>query len=213
MFPQIHRYVCGVVLTVAMLGATSARGNVLVNPGFEAPDASAGDQYAVGGPTVGWAGFNGAFITATTKETGLQSFKAFGNPGGAFQEFPAAPAQVWSGTVKSENFSGDPLVGQQGTFINIEWFNSTGGQISFLSTPIVNSLTPFDTWITGNVSGTAPAGTATARLVLLSGPYTGIGSGAGGAGFFDNASFVVVPEPGSLCLLGIAGLLSLRRSR
>jgi len=199
-------------VAIAMLAAAPVWGNVLVNPGFESPDASAGDQYALVG-TSGWNGFNGAYITQTTKESGLQSFKAFGSPGGAFQDFAASAGQVWQGSVSSENFSADPLIGQQGTFINIEWHDSGGNVISFLSTPIANSTSPTDTWLPGTVSGTAPAGTTTARLVLLSGPYTGIGTGAGGAGFFDNASFSVVPEPAALSLLAVAGLLSLRRQR
>ena len=212
MMSRIRHYACEFACAVAMLGATSAWGNLLVNPGFEAPDASAGDQYAITGSS-GWNGFNGAYITATTKETGLQSFKAFGSPGGAFQDFPAFAGQTWLGMVDSEKFSADPLVGQQGTFINIEWHDSGGGLISFLSTPIANSTSTPDVWIPGSVSGTAPAGTSFVRLVLLCGPYTGIGTGSGGAGFFDNASFDVVPEPGTLSLLAIAGLLSLRRRR
>src|SRR5688572_767377 len=170
---------------IAMLAIAPAWGNLIVNPGFEAPDASGGDQYAIVG-TSGWTGFNGAYITQITKESGLQSFKAFGNPGGAFQDFAASAGQIFQGSVSSQNFSGDPLIGQQGTFINIEWRDGGGNVISFLSTPIANSLSPSDTWLSGTVQGTAPAGTTVARLVLLSGPYTGIGSGAGGAGFFDN---------------------------
>jgi len=200
------------IAAIAMLATAPAFGNVLVNGGFESPDATGGDQYAIVG-TSGWTGFNGAYITQTTKESGLQSFKAFGNPGGAFQDFPASAGEVWKGTVDSQNFSGDALTGQQGTFINLEWHDSGGGQISFLSTPIANSLSPMDTWIPGTVQGTAPAGTSFVRLVLLSGPYTGIGAGAGGAGFFDNASFDIIPEPATLSLLPLAGLLSLRRRR
>ena len=205
----------GLALAAMLLLSSSswAAINLLTNPGFEVPDATAGDVYANPGPT-GWTGFNGAFITQATKETGLQSFKAFGNPGGAFQDFAASPGQTWTGTVDSEKFSGDPLMGQQGTFINIEWHDGGGGLISFLSTPIANSLSPADTWLPGMVTGVAPANTATARLVLLCGPYTGIGTGAGGSGFFDNATFSV-PEPASAMVLSslVAGIGLLRRRR
>ena len=202
-----------VVLAGTLLLCGSANANVLINPGFEVPDATAGDQYALVG-TSGWNGFNGAYITQITKETGLQSFKAFGSPGGAFEDFAASPGETWTGTVDSEKFSGDPLIGQQGTFINIEWHDSGGGQISFLSTAIANSTSPADTWLPGTVTGVAPAGTATVRLVLLCGPYTGIGTGAGGAGFFDNATLDVVPEPGSAAALSlVAGIGLLRRRR
>jgi hypothetical protein len=182
--------------------------NVLTNPDFEVPDASAGDVFAAPG-TSGWNGFNGAFITATVKETGNQSFKAFGNPGGAFQDFAASPGQTWTGTVDSEKFSGDALTGSQATFINIEWHDSANNQISFLSTMIATSSSPSDTWLPGVVSGVAPPGTVTARLVLLCGPFNGGGPG-GGAGFFDNATFSV-PEPASAALLGLSAVGLLRR--
>jgi hypothetical protein len=220
MFPRIRLYTGCIGLAVsiaaaiagALLAATPARGNVLLNPGFETPDATAGDQYAVVG-TSSWNGFNGAYITQGTAETGLQSFKSFGNPGGAFQDFPASPGQVWKGTVDSENLASDALVGQQGTFINLEWHDIGGGQISFVSTPIANSLSTTNVWLPGSVMDTAPAGTAFVRLVLLCGPYTGIGTGSGGAGFFDNATLDLIPEPASLSLIALAGLLPLRRRR
>ena len=205
----------GLALAATLLLSSSswAAINLLANPGFEQPDASAGDQFAAPG-TSGWNGFNGAFITAAVKETGNQSFKAFGNPGGAFQDFAASPGQTWTGTVDSERFSGDSLTGTQATFINIEWHDAANNQISFLSTMIATSTSPADTWLPGVVSGVAPPGTATARLVLLCGPFNGGGAG-GGAGFFDNATFSV-PEPASATVLGMigaAGLLPRRRGR
>ena len=57
-------------------------------------------------------------------------------------------------------------------------------------------------------------GTATARLVLLSGPYTGLPGNAGGAAFFDDATFSIVPEPasvGAVMLFGALGLVRRRR--
>src|SRR2546421_4180103 len=113
----------GLAAILLLSSSSWAAINLLANPGFEVPDATAGDVYANPG-TTGWNGFNGAFITQVTKETGLQSLKAFGNPGGAFQDFAASPGQTWTGTVDSESFSADPLTGQQGTFINIEWHDS-----------------------------------------------------------------------------------------
>jgi hypothetical protein len=187
--------------------------NMLANPGFEQPDASAGDQFATTGNS-GWNGFNAAYITTGVKETGNQGLKTFGSPGGAFQDFAASPGQLWTGTVDSEKFSGDPMTGTQAAFINIEWHDIGGNLISFLSTKVADATSPADTWLNGVVSGTAPAGTTTARLVLLSGPFNGSGAG-GGASFFDNATFSV-PEPASaavLGLVGVAGMLPRRRTR
>jgi len=207
---------CGVV-AVALLLAVAPRAahaaNVLANPGFETPSAAAGDVAITPGAT-SWNGFGGAFITTSTHNGGAQAGKAFGNPGGMFQDFAASPGQLWQGTVFAENFANDALAGPQGAFINIEWHNATGAQISFLSTPIVNSASPTNVWTPGAVQGIAPAGTTTARLVLLSGPFTGLPGTAGGAAFFDDATFQVVPEPatGGFVLL-VGGLTLVRRRR
>src|SRR4051794_29600021 len=87
---------CGAVMAATLfMGAATARANVLLNPGFETPSAAAGDVGVAPG-TSSWNGFNGAFITAATQRTGAQSGKAFGNPGGMYQDFAAAPGQTWS---------------------------------------------------------------------------------------------------------------------
>jgi len=201
----------------AILGlAASTASAALTNPGFESPDASGGDVFATSGNS-GWFGFNAAFITASTKRSGLQSLKTFGAPGGAFQDFDTTPGTRWTGTVFGENLSTDPMTGTQAGFINIEWHSGTaanpGPQISFVSTKVVDSTSPFDTWIQGTVTDIAPAGGTVARIVLLSGPFNGSGNG-GGASFFDDATFSAVPEPASIGLLGLSAIgLTARRRR
>jgi hypothetical protein len=208
---------CGAVVAAMFVGAAGApsaarAANVLANPGFETPSAAAGDVGIAPGSS-SWNGFNGAFITAATQHTGAQAGKAFGNPGGMYQDFAATPGQTWSGTVFAENLASDPLAGPQGGFINIEWHDAANNTISFLSTPIVNSASPTNTWTLGSVSGVAPAGTTTARLVLLSGPYTGLPGNAGGAAYFDDATFQIVPEPASLGAAVLLGGMALIRRR
>jgi hypothetical protein len=197
------------------LAASSALA-ALANPGFESPDASAGDIFATSANS-GWFGFNAAFITRSTHHNGLQSLKTFGAPGGAFQDFDTTPGTPWTGTVFGENLSTDPMTGSQAGFINIEWHSGTaanpGPLISFVSTKVVDSTSPFDTWIQGTVTDTAPAGGTVARIVLLSGPFNGSGNG-GGATFFDDATFSAVPEPASMAVLGLGALsLTARRRR
>ena len=83
-----------------------------------------------------------------------------------------------------------------------------GNLISFLpSAPPITAATPQGNNAAGytlvNVGGLAPPGTATARFVLLTGAFAGPG---GGAPFFDDASFELVPEPAGIAIAGIAAL-------
>src|SRR3954454_14491761 len=109
----------------AMIGfASAAASAALTTPGFETPDASAGDVFATGANS-GWNGFNAAFITTGTKRSGNQSLKTFGAPGGAYQDFDTTPGTTWTGTVFGENLGADPMTGTQAGFINIEWHTGT----------------------------------------------------------------------------------------
>jgi len=199
-----------------MIGLASAAASAaLTNPGFETPDASAGDVFATGANS-GWNGFNAAFITTGTKRSGNQSLKAFGAPGGAYQDFDTTPGTTWTGTVFGENLAADPMTGTQAGFINIEWHSGTaanpGPQISFVSTKVVDATSATNTWIQGTVTDTAPVGGTVARLVLLSGPFNGSGAG-GGATYFDDATFSAAPEPVSMAVLGLGAIGVLARRR
>jgi hypothetical protein len=72
---------------------------------------------------------------------------------------------------------------------------------------------PVDTWQKFIAQGTAPAGTTSAQIVLvhvqLDNPP------AGGAIFFDDAAFGIIPEPASVVLgaFGMVGLLGFARRR
>lgn len=193
----------------ALIGlGSAAHANVLANPSFELPVLTGGDVPGA----VGWTAFNDVFTIRLAPQDGDQALKLFGTPSGVFQDFPTVPGEEWIGSVYGLNFVGDPLSGGQIGAANIEWRDSGGGLISFETTQIVNASTPQGSlpgdYVFGTVSGVAPAGAATARFVLITGAFAGPG---GGAVWFDNASFALVPEPAMLSMALPAALLLRRR--
>jgi len=196
----------------AMLGA-SAQANVLANAGFEDTDLM-GNPDAYG--AAGWVAFDSAFTVdgstlATGNLDGDQSLKMFGF-GGVFQEFAASEGQEWNGGVFMLNDSSDLMGAGQVAAVNIEWFDAGGNQISFISNgTFTGADAPVDEWVQQTITGVAPIGTATARIVLITGNF--LPAPGGGAPHFDNAFFEVVPTPGSASLLAIGGLVATRRRR
>lgn len=200
-----------VTAVVSSLGlASAASANLLANPSFELPALTGGDTPGA----VGWTAFNAVFTIRVAPQSGDQALKMFGTPSGVFQDFPTTPGEQWIGSAYGLNFNGDALSGAQIGAANIEWRDGGGNLISFDTTQIVSSATPQGAlpsdYVFGSVTGTAPAGAATARFVLITGAFAGAG---GGAVWFDNASFDRVPEPASASLLGAAALLTGRRRR
>jgi hypothetical protein len=204
-------WVAAALLTGGMVlgtGSTASAANILANPSFEIPALAAGDQFGA----TGWTVFGGGTYTIKMlPHTGDQAFKTFGTTSGGFQDFPASPGQVWEASAWAANPTFDPMGTGQVAAVNIEWHDSGGGLINFLTTPIlVGGTDPADSvYKQGIISGAAPSGTTTARIVLITGNFAGPG---GGAPFFDDASFSQVPEPASIALIaGMGGLLTMRR--
>ena len=213
--------VTAVTAVAGLAGVASA--NLVLDPGFEvangAPDASGGDVTTVGNPP--WQGFNpyvppyGGFYSASQHLTGAQSGKSFGNPnGGIFQNgIAVAPGVTYEASSYFFNFSGDAVTNPDSTEdVRLTFYDASGTQLGdgVVSAPFVPAGNT-DVWTLRGVQGTAPAGAATAQVLLfLSNPA------GGGAIFVDDVSLEAVPavpEPASLALLAAGGLLALRRRR
>lgn len=196
--------------SIFALATATASANVLANPSFELPALTGGDTPGA----QGWNAFNAVFTIRQAPQDGFQACKMFGGVSGVFQDFATTPGTAWAGSVYALNPSFDALSGAQIAAINIEWRDSGSNLISFETTPLLSASSPQGSnpadYLFGTVTGTAPAGTTTARLVLITGAFAGPG---GGAPFFDNASFDVVPEPTSLGLAALGATVLLRRRR
>jgi hypothetical protein len=181
------------VLTLLLAGTASTATPVLLNPGFESPDASGGDVPG----TANWDTFNQVYTTATTSHSGSQCLKTFGpfQPGGgtgARQILNASFGQTWVGEIWALNWSTDPIDNVDFGVLKIEFLNSSfqfvaGGLVGvdiFESNPI-SGATPRDVWTKLGV-GTAPAppNTRYARIVLVK---VDVDGAQGGSIFWDDA--------------------------
>ena len=211
-------------VTAAALGfavaAPLASANLLVNPSFEDPALTGGDQ---GGTT----GFSSTGPVATLhigySNSGDQSLKV-SNQGRAFQTFTASVGQTYVGSVTAINPAQDPLTGDTEGQLQVNFLDSTGGlllsnvvTVATADTSLTGAGQPFTPFTTGQV--VAPAGTAQVEFAIFVAALTDRnGDGAvtpGGSTFFDDASLEVssVPEPTALGLLAAGGLLLARRRR
>jgi hypothetical protein len=189
---------------VACLSPATASANLLANPGFE--------NGTGGGSLSGWFGFGNQFPEGTN--TGVPTHsgdgvaKMFGTfsggfgVSGLFQEFPAAPGQQFEMDVFTRQVTGDSLVGTGNWAVQkIAFFNAANTEIGAGESTIMSASFPLDTWVdNAPVLATAPAGTAKVQAFLLFLQP----NNQGGAALFDDASFLLVPEPASLGVLGTA---------
>ena len=186
--------------------------NLLANPSFE-------DGFN------GWTNFNNSFIEPIFAVDGTNTMKAFGTFGGfsfsgAFQDFPAASGDVFSGSVFVGHLSSDPLEPwtpdpsvANAAIMSIQFFDAGNNQLLNNEFRILDSSSPTDImFFEQRTSDPAPAGTAYVRYVLgvLQGDNSA-GDFPAGAAYFDAATFV--PTPGALGLFGVAGLAMARRRR
>ncbi len=197
------------VATALALAASTASANLLSNPGFEDPVTSDGP------PFVGsWEAFSGdgdqvtgpdvARNSTLMPRNGLESlelgiFELDNTFAGVFQDvdgLTAGQSAIWSGW--------HLLIGDGGGIeIRIEWRDSVADvEISRTATL---TPTPGGTYEPFSLTAMVPVGADTARVVYA---IQSFGGASDQLVYVDDTSFAIVtPEPTTLGLLSLAGLM------
>lgn len=167
MRPSPHRAcaAAAMVLALSIAAHPAAAQCILANPSFE--------LLGSGGATFGgWNQF-GRVGSTTIADHGGRAARLLGpnlggwDVSGVWQAQDCAPGEAWEITGHVRHPSWKPLTGQCAAIVNVEWRDAAGGLIDYESFNVAGAATPVDAWSAfALASPGAPAGTATARLVL-----------------------------------------------
>ena len=138
--------------------------------------------------------------------------KAWGNwaypwtNAGFSQVLPATAGDVYTLSGLVMHLSSDAMVGDTFAVIKLVFQDALGAELYGQDVVQVDATSLTDTWIPGSLTLTAPAGTTQVEALFLHFQPSGVGAGAA---FVDNMT--LVPEPMTLVLLGMGGLLLRKR--
>ncbi|MGQ0628015.1 MAG: hypothetical protein ACT4PL_07940 [Phycisphaerales bacterium] len=211
-----------VVLMASSLACAQFGPNLLNNAGFEDP---LGFDFA---NQSNWNGFfggpGGTFLEAfnTTGASPRSGASALvttirGVPGitTGFDAF-TGHVQVVSGIMAGETYElsiwarSNPVI-LDGAEFRVEWRDAGGGEISRFNSVIQMGLTA--EYQQFSFTQTAPAGAASAAIVLAVQSFFHTGVQADTSVAWDDASFRTIPTPGAAAIFAVAGLLTARRRR
>ncbi|NNF59745.1 MAG: hypothetical protein HKN06_00300 [Gammaproteobacteria bacterium] len=203
--------------SVISLVSANSHANLLTNGRFEMPDTPAETLCASGSFSVpGWGCFNGSLIVGpgatfgapvSHDDGGSQSLKLFGFDGGADQFVPVTAGTTYEASVWAMNFSADPFNHLALLALNFldadsnvlgEIFSAVGqigGDDSFQQLATRDGAEVSD-WTRLSVMGQAPAGTTTAKVLLLH-VFDEANANPASAIYFDDASLTIAPVPDS----------------
>ena len=164
---------------------------ILANPSFELAGS--------GGPVFGgWNQFGDVGSVAIASH-GSQAARVSGpnsgswNVSGFWQSQDCVPGEQWAVAGHVYVPSGRPLTGQNTALVNVEWRDAGGGLIDYGSFTVADTASPRDTYLDfAFVSGAAPAGTVTCRLLVgtLQSPTDPVSDA-----YFDQVTFTSTSAP------------------
>jgi hypothetical protein len=226
-----------------LLAVGNANANLLSNGGFEADEATGGDQ---GGAT-DWTTFESVFTNATDgpqfgpvsagdgtdpsgSGAGTQSLKMFGpfngtgSAAGAFQNVAGSAGTIYELSAYVMNWTGDPF-GNLG-ILQLNFLDGAGDPLvggseitvdpfgtSDVDLSVIQDGAEVSDWTLLTLSGIAPVGTVEVQAFLLH-IQTGDPCCSGGSLFWDDVQLQVVPVPAAVWLFGSAlGLLGWMKRR
>lgn len=202
----MKRWMC-MGLAVLLTGSLTVFANMLTNGGFE--DGDLGQLGVVSIP--GWNnwGYSGWHHDDPGCMIGTKGMKFWWDDSGMWQDYAAVAGQTYVYSVQVMDASRDTTPNNWDFRLEAEFYDATNTQLTAVVLGYFDStIQPDDTWIQLSGSIMAPVGTAYGRVVLRLWDWQ---PGIGGAIYFDEVS--VVPEPASLLVCGLGGLLLGRRHR
>lgn len=200
-----NRFVVMAMAWLLVMGVMTQAAELLVNGDFEQ-----GDTGQVGVvPIPGWNswGTNGWHNNDAGAVIDTKSMKFWWDGVGMWQDFAATAGTTYLYSVQVMDAGRDTSPNNWDLQIEAEFYNASNAAL--VKTPLGyfdSTLQPNDTWIQIGGSIAAPVDTAYGRVVIRTLDWQ---PGIAGALYFDNVS--VVPEPATLALLALGGLLLGRR--
>ncbi len=195
---NIARLTSMVACATCLLGTTVAHAdptNLLLNPGFEAPEIMDGD----GGQLPGaddWNTGTVAGVRSMFQNSGAQSLRLAPNGmastdlGFARQSFPTSPGEVYSLGAWVFHSSAEPLTGDRTAQLRIQWFNAANNLLSQATLDVLDASSPTDAWTFVALDSIIIPSNAAIVQVRAGLFVTNDGGSGTGAAFFDDASFV-----------------------
>ncbi|MCP4594324.1 MAG: PEP-CTERM sorting domain-containing protein [bacterium] len=193
----------------------SASANLLSNGGFE--DGDTGGINGSGVPTdwFAWGSESGWHHDDAGKVIDTKAIKFWWDDTGVWQDFTVTAGEEYDFSVMALSVSGDPLIGWNG-LLKAEFYNSAVGTepgdvlASVEVDRYYSASDPLDEWVDVGGVVEAPAGADIGRIILKLADWQ---STVGGSLNLDEAGVVLVPEPGTVCLLAFGLVVGLRRRR
>lgn len=197
-----------VVMIVMLAGVMMTQGNLLLNPGFEAPVMTA---WSPENETTNWFGWGDVEAVGSgwkTPQAGSQTvvMKNWLGAGDGIEQKPNVSAD----TAYNLSFYSLWDGGYDGSMdIQVRWLDAGGAQLA--SNRVSWTAGSADTWNSWSLTTTSVASSVRAEINMQN------SGGTAGALYLDSVSFtaVAIPEPGTAALFGIVGLglIAWRRRR